>query len=188
MDKSDKWKEELDLLIAIISKAGLTGTIKWGTDVFTHKGKNVVGVAGFKEFFTLWFYNGVFLKDEQAVLYNSQEGKTKALRQWRFYSKDDINEPLVLIYVQEAMQLVEEGKSHKQEKLPPPAVPDLLLQLMEQDNALKGVFQKLSPYKRKDYIEYLSTAKRVETRQARLDKIIPMILNGQGLNDKYKNC
>ena len=68
MDKVNKWKEELDLLIEIISKAGLTGTIKWGTDVFTHKEKNVVGVAGFKEFFALWFYNGVFLKDEQGVL------------------------------------------------------------------------------------------------------------------------
>jgi uncharacterized protein YdeI (YjbR/CyaY-like superfamily) len=188
MDKVNKWKEELDLLVAIISKAGLTGTIKWGTDVFTHKGKNVVGVAGFKEFFTLWFYNGVFLKDEQGVLYNSQEGKTKALRQWRFYAKSDIDEPLILAYVQEAMQLVEEGKVHKPEKLPPPAVPDRLLELMEQDDALKGAFEKLSPYKQKDYIEYLSTAKRLETRQARLEKVIPMILNGQGLNDKYKDC
>jgi uncharacterized protein YdeI (YjbR/CyaY-like superfamily) len=188
MDKVNKWKEELDLLIEIISKAGLTGTIKWGTDVFTHQGKNVVGVAGFKEFFALWFYNGVFLKDEQGVLYNSQEGKTKALRQWRFYAKADINEPLILAYVHEAMQLVEDGKVHKPEKLPEPVIPDLLLQAMEEDNSLKGAFQKLSPYKQRDYIEYVSTAKRLETQQARLEKIKPLILNGLGLNDKYKTC
>ena len=188
MDKINKWKEELDLLVSIISKAKLTSTIKWGIDVFTHKGKNVVGVAGFKEFFALWFYNGVFLKDEQAVLYNSQEGKTKALRQWRFYDEADINEPLILDYVHEAMQLVDEGKVHKPEKLPPPAIPGLLLQAMEVDDLLKDAFQKLSPYKQKDYIEYLSTAKHLETKQARLEKIKPMILNVLGLNYKYKNC
>lgn len=187
MDKANKWKEELDLLIEIISKAGLTGTVKWGTDVFTHRGKNVVGVAGFKDFFTLWFYNGVFLKDERGVLLNSQEGKTKALRQWRFCSKAEINEALILDYIQEAVQLVEEGKVHKPEKLAPPAMPDLLLEQMEKDDALNVAFEKLSPYKQKDYIEYLSTAKRAETKQARLEKITPMILNGLGLNDKYKS-
>lgn len=186
MDKANKWKEELDLLIEIILKTGLTGTIKWGTDVFTHKGKNVVGVVGLKNYFTLWFYNGVFLKDEQGVLLNSQEGKTKALRQWRFYSKSDINEALILDYIQEAIQLVEEGKVHKPEKLAPPAIPDLLFGQMEKDDALKVAFEKLSPYKQKDFIEYVSTAKRAETKQARLEKITPMILSGLGLNDKYK--
>lgn len=180
MDKINSWKKELDLLIAIIAKADLTGTIKWGTDVFTHKCKNVVGVAGFKNFFALWFYNGVFLKDDQKLLLNSQEGKTKALRQWRFYSEADINEDLILAYVKEAKQLVDQGIAYKPEKLPPPIIPAFLLQAMEENDAFEAAFKLLSPYKQRDYIDYLASAKRIATQQARLEKVTAMILNGEG--------
>lgn len=185
MDKVNRWKEELDKLIEIIAGAGLSSTIKWGTDVFTYKGKNVVGVAGFKDFVTLWFYNGVYLKDEHKVLHNAQAGKTKALRQWRFYKSEEINPELILAYVMEAMELVDTGKIHKPEKGSRPEIPDLLKQAMAEDSKFKSAFEQLSPYKQKDYIEYISLAKRIETQLARLNKIIPMILNGQGLHDKY---
>lgn len=92
MQNNNQWNEELERLAAIINKAPLEKTIKWGAEVFTYNGKNVLSYGGFKNYFTLWFYNGVFLTDKHNVLVNAQEGKTKSLRQWRFTSIDEIDE------------------------------------------------------------------------------------------------
>lgn len=87
MQENEKWVEELEIIASIISRLPLEKYVKWGSDVFIHNGKNVVSYGGFKNYFTIWFYNGVFLKDKYRVLVNAQEGKTKSLRQWRFTSK-----------------------------------------------------------------------------------------------------
>lgn len=187
MGKENNWKEELALIKSIIQKTDLEETIKWGSEVYTYNGKNVLGAVGFKNHFTLWFYNGVFLKDEEKVLVNAQDGKTKALRQWRFTSKDQINERLMLKYIREAIRNEKEGKSWKPQKSKPPVVPEILLSSFSKNGKLKEVFEKLTPYKQKDYIEYLNSAKRDVTRQSRMEKIRPMILKGIGLNDKYQN-
>jgi len=105
-DKTNSWGDELALLRSIIAKTPLTATTKWGGEVFTFEGKNVVGIAGFKNFFTIWFYNGALLKDAEKLLINAQEGKTKLLRQWRFTAKDQIKEELILEYILEAIALV----------------------------------------------------------------------------------
>lgn len=186
MEPDKYWHEELELLKSIIRKTGLEETIKWGTEVYTYKGKNVVGVVGFKRFVTLWFYNGVFLNDHHNVLINAQEGKTKALRQWRFTSKNEINEKLILEYIHEAIRNEEAGKSWTPTKSGPAEVPELLRHSLASVPQLKKAFEKLTPYKQKEYIGHLQEAKRDETRQARLQKIIPMILQGIGLHDKYK--
>jgi uncharacterized protein YdeI (YjbR/CyaY-like superfamily) len=55
------------------------------------------------------------------------------------------------------------------------------------DKRLKSAFEKLTPYKQKEYIEHISSAKKKETKIARMEKSIPMILEGVGLHDKYKN-
>ena len=95
--KEEKWSQELARLKTILSTTDLVETKKWGIPVFTFDGKNVVGIAGFKEHFALWFYNGVFLKDKQQVLQASGDN-TKALRQMRFHSMEEINDELVLNY------------------------------------------------------------------------------------------
>ncbi|QBN18293.1 DUF1801 domain-containing protein [Flavobacterium nackdongense] len=105
MDKVNQWALELDLLKTIIAKKELTETIKWGSNVYVHNGKNIVGIAGFKNFFTIWFFNGAKLTDQKKVLINAQEGVTKSMRQWRFRSKDEIDEETILQYLEEAMQL-----------------------------------------------------------------------------------
>lgn len=108
-DKTGNWTRELDQLMEILQKTQLTQTTKWGMPVFTHHGKNIVGIAGFKHFFTLWFFNGVALTDPSKVLINAQEGKTKNLRQWRFTKQDEINEALILQYIQEAVAIEDAG-------------------------------------------------------------------------------
>ncbi len=187
-DFNKQWENELTVLKSIIQKTGLEMAIKWGAEVYTHKGKNVVSYYGFKNYFAMWFYNGVFLEDKYKVLVNAQEDKTKALRQWRFASKDEINEDLILEYIQEAIRNEEEGKAWKPEKSTELSFPEALIETFASDKGIEKAFNKLPFYKQKEFVEHIASAKREETKQARIDKIIPMILQGIGLNDKYKKC
>ena len=92
-------------LRAILDATPLTAEIKWGAPCYTFNGKNVVGLMAFKSYFGLWFHQGVALKDEASVLINAQEGKTKALRQWRMTSVKDIKPAIVKRYLKEAIEI-----------------------------------------------------------------------------------
>lgn len=184
-DKVNRWAEELALLKNVIAKTPLVETRKWGGEVYTHQGKNIIGIGGFKNYFTIWFFNGVFLKDEAQVLVNAQEGVTKALRQWRFYHQNEINEALILEYITEAIENEEQGKVHKPQKKST-VISGYLHHRLTQDELLQEHFEQLTPYKQREYMEYIDTAKRAETKQTRMEKIIPLILAGRGLNDRYQ--
>ena len=185
-DSSHLWEEGLDLIKSIINKAPLEETVKWGAPVYTFKGKNVLGVMGFKDYFALWFYKGVFLKDEAGVLVNaSAEGTTKSLRQWRFTSKADINEKLLLQYINEAIEVEKAGLGIKPERKIL-AVPELLQKELDTSLSLSEAFSKFSQSRQNEFNEYIGTAKREETALSRIEKIKPMILEGIGLNDKYR--
>jgi uncharacterized protein YdeI (YjbR/CyaY-like superfamily) len=184
-DKVNSWSEELELLKAILAKTELTETTKWGGPVYVLDGKNVIGVGGFKNYFTIWFFNGVFLRDEKKVLVNAQEGVTKSLRQWRFTSKEEVNETAILDYILEAIANEKQGKSIKPEK-GKVFVSDFFEKELDSNPILKEAFYKFSPYKQKEFLEYIETAKREETKRSRIEKIKPMILENIGLNDKYR--
>jgi uncharacterized protein YdeI (YjbR/CyaY-like superfamily) len=184
-DKVNNWSEELELLRSIINKTELAETIKWGGPVFTVNGKNVLGIGGFKNYFTIWFFNGALLKDDQKMLVNAQEGVTKALRQWRFNSKAEVNEKLILRYISEAIENEKLGKSIKPSKKEPIVSP-LFLNALADDQDLQKAFDQFTPYKQYEFLEYIESAKREETKLARIEKTIPMIKDGVGLNDKYR--
>ncbi|MEM9227959.1 MAG: YdeI/OmpD-associated family protein, partial [Verrucomicrobiota bacterium] len=65
-------------------------------------------------------------------------------------------------------------------------IPDELAQLLAENEQLQAKFTSLSKGKQRDYAEYVATAKRVPTKVSRLEKIAPMIMQGIGLNDRYK--
>jgi uncharacterized protein YdeI (YjbR/CyaY-like superfamily) len=184
-DKVNNWSEELDFLKSIIAKTELTETTKWGGCVYVLHGKNVLGIGGFKNYFTIWFFNGVFLKDENQFLVNAQEGVTKSLRQWRFSSKKEVDETAVLQYIHEAIENEKQGKNLKPEK-GKSIVSELLQKELDADPNLAEAFLKFSPYKQKEFLEYIETAKRMETKHSRIEKIKPMIIENIGLNDKYR--
>jgi uncharacterized protein YdeI (YjbR/CyaY-like superfamily) len=186
MQGTEHWAKELAILASILSKAPLDKSIKWGSEVFTYNGKNVVSYGGFKNYFTIWFYNGVFLKDKYKVLINAQESNTKSLRQWRFTSKEEINEKKILEYINEAIETENKGLKIKPEKFMPISLSQLLVDAFTADKKLKTAFEKLTPGKQKEYIVYLNEAKQETTKRNRLEKIKPMIVQGVGLNDKYK--
>lgn len=183
--KDDLWTEELEALKAIISKTELVETIKWGAPTYTVNGKNVLGTGGFKNYFTIWFYKGVFLKDPAGVLVNAQEGTTKSLRQWRFTSKGEIDEKLVLQYINDAIEVEKAGMAVKPAKKDFP-VPEVLQKELDSSPEMAAAFGNLKPYKQNEFLEYIGSAKRLETQLTRLEKVKPMILEGRGLNDKYR--
>lgn len=184
-NKNNLWEEELQILKEILAKTPLEEAVKWGGIVYTFNNKNVVGIGGFKNYFAIWFYNGVFLKDELNVLINANEGITKSLRQWRITSKEEINEKHILHYISEAIENEKLGKiipAEKKQKI----ASDFFSAKLSEDYTLKTVFEKFTLSKQNEFLEYIESAKQEKTKIIRLKKISELILNSIGLNDKYR--
>lgn len=189
IETNPKYSNELSLLRTIINSTELEETVKWSMPTYCLNGKNVLGIGAFKNHFCLWFHQGVFLKDEHNLLINAQENKTKAMRQMRFNSIVDINKTIVLAYVKEAIENQHTGKEIKPKRTSKTIiVPEELKLLLKSNTVLNTSFKTLTPGKQREYCEYIIEAKRETTKLKRLEKITPMIIQGVGLNDKYKNC
>lgn len=198
MDKSEKieayyneehkFKEAIALLRDLALKTELEETFKWMFPTYTLEGKNIMAICKFKQHLGIWFFNGVFLSDFKNVLQNAQEGKTQAMRQWKFNSIDEIEEKGVLGYMNEAIENQKKGIQLAPKKKTPISftMPPELKVALKEDEKTNASFKKLSPYNQKEYAEYIATAKQDQTKISRLAKILPMIKEGKGLNDKYR--
>ena len=181
-----QWEKTLNQLRKIILSTELTETLKWGMPTYTLDGINVAGLVAFKSFVAIWFLNGVFLKDKQKKLINAQEGVTKALRQWRFSSVDEIEPELIKAYIDEAINNQQAGKTIKPAKNKPLIIPELLADVLVKKPKLKDCFRQFSLSKQREFADYLVQAKKEATKIRRLAKIEALILAKIGLNDKYK--
>jgi uncharacterized protein YdeI (YjbR/CyaY-like superfamily) len=185
-DVNEHHGSELQVLRKIILDCGLVETFKWAFPTYTLNKKNILSLGSFKEHYAIWFFQGVFLRDEAKVLSNAQEGKTKAMRHWKFISGDDLDVDLIKTYVLEAIDNQKKGLEVKVQRdtnyeMPP----ELKIKLDSDANLLEAFFQ-LTTGKQKEYANYIADAKQETTKLKRIDKITPMILEGKGLNDKYK--
>ncbi len=180
------WRDELTQVRTILQRTGLEEEIKWGAPCYTWNKKNVVGLVAFKDWFCLWFHQGALLEDDAKVLINAQEGRTRALRQWRMRSAREIKPVAIRRYVKEAIALVESGKAIKPDRSKPVVVPDELQKALRRYKGATAGFRKLSKGRQREYADYVASAKRAETRKTRIEKILPMIAAGGGLNDKYR--
>lgn len=188
IEKHQKWKEALTVLRKIMLQSAAKETLKWGAPVYVAHGKNIAGLAAFKNHFSIWFFQGVFLKDNYKKLVSEQKTTAKAMRQWRFTSVEEIEDTLVLEYIAEAIKNAKNGKERAPQKKESIPIPVLLQKALKKNILLKKCFDKLPPYKQREYIEHISEAKQEKTRMSRLEKCIPILLEGKGLHDKYKNC
>ncbi len=189
ISKQTKYKDALIKLRTLLLSTELEETVKWKMPTYTINGKNVIGISAFKNHFGMWFFNGALLKDTHNVLKNAQEGKTQAMRQLRFETINDIDENLVLEYIKEAIENQKKGLVVKFDRKPKELIlSDELNSSFANDAEFKKAFYSLTPGKQREYADYITEAKRLETKLKRIEKITPMILNGIGLNDKYKNC
>ena len=182
----DEWRPLLERLRAVLNETDLEETVKWGQPCYTIGGKNVAGLGAFKEFVSVWFFQGALLRDEHGVLVNAQEGRTKAMRQWRYKNEDEINNELLGAYVIEAIENQRQGREIKADRKKPLEIPEALAAALAGNNGAREQFDALAPGKRREYAEYIAEARREETRKRRLEKIMPMILAGHGLNDRYR--
>lgn len=183
--KEQRWKEELTKLRAILKKTELNEELKWGMPCYTLNGKLVCGLAGFKNHYGIWFFQGVFLQDEEGLLVNAQEGKTQAMRQMRLDADMRPSDRIIKKYISEAIENTREGKEVKVERKKL-VIPEMLKSRLAADATLNDKFKAFSTGKKREFAEYITEAKRESTKLSRLEKIIPMIMEGRGLNDKYR--
>jgi uncharacterized protein YdeI (YjbR/CyaY-like superfamily) len=188
IESKKEWSEALFLLRELMASTPMKESVKWGMPVYTLNGKNVAGFSSFKSFISIWFYQGVFLKDTAGKLINAQEGITRGLRQWRFSSVQEIreNRETILQYLEESVQNHKEGLEIRPERHKDVQIHPELEEMLSRDPELGKAFGKLTLSNQREYIEYIFQAKRPETRQGRIEKIIPLIRKGVGLNDRYK--
>lgn len=95
------------------------------------------------------------------------------------------NEKLVLHYINEAIANEKAGLAIKPEKKDAMKC-DFFEAELQKDNKMNAAFEQFSPYKQKEFWEFMATAKQEKTKISRLEKIKPMIMEGMGLNDKYR--
>lgn len=187
IEKHAKWQTPLDNLRKVLKRTKLTETIKWGAPVYTLNNKNVIGLGAFKEHYALWFFKGSFLTQNTVLLYNAQKDKTKALRQIRFTKEDALPLDTVKKYIEEAIKLEEEqiAKPIKavKKKL---SYPEVLKRAFQEDKRLENSFNALTTGRQREYLEHIHSAKQEKTKERRLQKSIPLIIDGKGLHDKYK--
>ena len=182
-----QWQRELRQLRETILASGLEEGVKWGAPVFMLNGKNIVGLAAFKEYVGVWFYNGAKLSDPNNILINAQQGKTKHLRQWRWSQNEVIDTKQLGKFLDEAIELQVCGKTPKPQAAQPLTLPTELVEAFKDKQKLKQQFELLTPYKQREYAEHIAGAKREATRIKRLEQSIVLIKAGVGLNDKYRS-
>ena len=186
IETAEHWRQELRRLRNILTATNLTEDVKWGGPCYTYKGKNVVGIGAFKSYFGLWFHQGALLIDDADVLINAQEGKTHALRQWRMAAAKDSRPAVIKRYIKEAIGHIDAGKEIKANRSRPVVIPEEWKNAMRRNKGATAAFRKLRKGQQREYADYIAEAKRDDTKLRRIEKILPLIAIGVGLNDKYR--
>lgn len=175
----------MTLLREICLDCGLTEEFKWMHPCYTFQGKNVVLIHGFKEYCALLFHKGVLLKDTHNILIQQTEN-VQAARQLRFTSLQEIIDlkPTIKAYIFEAIEVEKAGLEVTLKKTSEFNMPDELKEALDNNPDLKAAFHSLTPGRQRGYLLYFSQAKQSATRANRVEKYIPKILQGKGLNDQ----
>jgi uncharacterized protein YdeI (YjbR/CyaY-like superfamily) len=185
LEKATKWKEEIILLrkIALEIKE-LEEDYKWMHPCYTLNGKNVVLIHAFKDYCALLFHKGSLLKDQEGLLIQQTENVQSA-RQLRFTNINQIKKQKAIIknYIKEAIDVERSGKKVSLKETSDYIVPEELQKRFDKNKKLKTAFDALTPGRQRGYLFYFSQAKQSQTRESRIEKYIPKILEGQGLND-----
>jgi uncharacterized protein YdeI (YjbR/CyaY-like superfamily) len=183
--KAKKWHEEFEKLRMIILDCGLTEDLKWGCPCYALQKRNIVLIHGFKEYCALLFFKGALLKDANGILIQ-QTKNVQAARQIRFTSVREIVrlKPILKAYINEAVELEKAGLKVNFKKTSEFDVPEEFQNKLDGIPALKPAFNALTPGRQRAYLHYFSQPKQSKTRESRVEKCMPQILIGKGLNDQ----
>jgi uncharacterized protein YdeI (YjbR/CyaY-like superfamily) len=182
--KEIKWQEEFKKLRTIILDCQLTEELKWGQPCYTFQKSNIVLMHGFKEYCALLFIKGALLKDANGILVQQTEN-VQAGRQIRFTSLREIveMEPILKAYIYEAIEVEKAGLKVNFKKNTELIFPEEFQNKLDENPALKTAFDALTPGRQRAYNLYFSAPKQSKTRESRVEKCMPQILKGKGLND-----
>ena len=177
------WEEELKQLRLIILESGLTEEVKWSVPCYTYKGSNVLILSAFKNYCSVSFFKGSLLKDPHTIMVKPGKN-SQAARLFKYTSVDEITdtEHILKEYIKEAIEIEKAGKKVKFKKNPEP-IPDELQAKFDEDPVLQEAFEALTPGRQRGYIIHFSGAKQSSTRQRRIEKYIPKIMEGKGFHD-----
>ncbi len=183
-NKAKQWKKEYERLRTIVLACGLTEELKWGCPCYTFRENNIVLIHGFKEYCALLFFKGVLLQDAKGVLIQ-QTKNVQAGRQIRFTSVREIAgmESIVKAYVYEAVEVEKAGLKVKLKKTSDYPVPEEFQKKLDTVRSLKTAFEALTPGRQRAYLYYFAQPKQSKTRESRVEKYVPHILKGKGLDD-----
>ncbi|MGF9696259.1 MULTISPECIES: YdeI/OmpD-associated family protein [Paenibacillus] len=183
-NKLKNWKEEFELLREIVLDCGLTEEFKWMHPCYTYDNKNIVLIHGFKDYCALLFHKGALLKDPHGILIQQTEN-VQAARQIRFTNVQTIDEMQLMIkaYIDEAVEVEKSGLEVEFKKHSEFTIPEELANKFVEIPDLKTAFEGLTPGRQRAYIMHFSSPKQSKTRESRVEKYIPHILDGKGLND-----
>ncbi len=183
-DKKTKWQAEYNALRGILLECDLTEELKWGCPCYTFNDKNIAIIHGFKEYCAILFHKGALLKDKNKILVQQTENVQSA-RQFRFKSLDEIekNEKIIFAYIKEAIEVEKAGLKVELKKTAEYDIPLEFKMALEEMPELKKAFYALTPGRQRGYLLYFSSAKQAKTRESRIEKYIPEILKGNGLDD-----
>jgi uncharacterized protein YdeI (YjbR/CyaY-like superfamily) len=182
--QANKWQEEFEALRKIVLDFPLTEELKWYQPCYSFEKKNVVLIHGFKEYCALLFFKGALLRDAKGILIQQTENVQSA-RQIRFTNIREIvrMEPILKAYIQEAIDVEKAGLKVKLKKTSDFKIPGEFQHKLNEIPVLKTAFRALTPGRQRSYLLYFSQAKQSKTRVERIEKSIPRILDGKGLND-----
>ena len=182
--KAKKWQEELNLLRSIVLESAINEELKWGCPCYTFQGTNVVLIHAFKEYCALLFMKGSLLKDSKSILVQ-QTANVQSARQIRFTGVNEIikSRPTIKAYIKEAIEIEKKGLKVTLKDTAAFHMPEEFQKAIDEKTNLKTAFYHLTPGRQRGYLLYFSAAKQVATRLSRIEKSIPAILKGKGIND-----
>jgi len=184
LKRAKKWHEEMGALRHILLNTPLIEEIKWRMPCYTLNTKNVVMIAGFKDYCALSFFKGALLKDPKGILRKPGEN-TQSGRLIRFTSVQEINdlEPVLAAYLAEAMAIEKAGLKVDTSKHTERDYPEELQNMLDANPALNAAFEGLTPGRKRAYVMHIAAAKQSKTRVARIEKYVPRMLDGKGMHD-----
>jgi uncharacterized protein YdeI (YjbR/CyaY-like superfamily) len=184
LSRAKKWNEELEQLRELVLDCELTEELKWGVPCYTYQDRNVVLIHGFKEYCALLFFNGALMKDPKGILIQ-QTANVQAGRQIRFTSQQEIAKQKATLksYIRDAIAVEKSGVKLEYKKTEEFSVPDEFQTKLDKLPKLKTAFESLTPGRQRAYILHFSSAKQSSTRNSRVEKCMPQIMEGKGLQD-----
>lgn len=182
--KAKNWQEELEQMRAIALDCDLSEELKWGVPCYTFNKSNIVLIHVFKEYCAFLFFKGALLKDTKGILVQ-QTQNVQAARQIRFTNVKEIVKLKAVLkaYIHEAIEVEKAGLKVELKKTEEFTMPEEFEKKLSKNPALKKAFYALTPGRQRGYLLFFSSAKQTKTREARIEKCIPDILIGKGLND-----